>query len=398
MRYDSHEIYFAGSAAEWTDSPGQQLRRYPEPTVLAETPATPQTPLLSLDFLAPNHYSDGEQVQMEDLIGCPTKNYPELARRLHADPDYADRVYGRAALDTREARTWLQYWFFYFYNDFELLGDEFPAGLHEGDWEMVQLRLDGSRDAPDLAVYAKHKSAEALAWGEVERVEDTRPVVYVARGSHAAYFTAGTHWGEAWFDHADGKGPSPELKLEIVHDQPSQPWLHWPGSWGDTKPDPADLLKFLDDSSPRGPAGHSQWAEPHKLLETIPGYEASGTTPASVATPATAAELPEPSAPEITPRRAGGRLEVTYDSPAWPSQLTPVRLIVTAHPTADPLAVSSESIPISSPAGTAASRIELEPGIGYEIHTSIAGRRAPVEDKSFPPLTSPATTAPLPPS
>src|SRR5271154_2490670 len=107
VRYDSHEIYFADSAAEWTDSPGQQLRRYPEPTVLAETPASPQTPRLSLDFLAPSHYSDGEQVQKEDLIGCPTTNYAELARRLHADPDYADRVYGRAVLDTREARTWL---------------------------------------------------------------------------------------------------------------------------------------------------------------------------------------------------------------------------------------------------------------------------------------------------
>ena len=57
---------------------------------------------------------------------------------------------------------WLQYWFFYFYNDYNLaLG----IGLHEGDWEMIQLRIhDG---APDLAVYAQHRQAEKRPWAQV---------------------------------------------------------------------------------------------------------------------------------------------------------------------------------------------------------------------------------------
>ena len=31
-----------------------------------------------------------------------------------------------------------------------------PVGLHEGDWETVQFRMDGDHQRPDLAVYAQH--------------------------------------------------------------------------------------------------------------------------------------------------------------------------------------------------------------------------------------------------
>jgi hypothetical protein len=117
-----------------------------------------------------------------------------------------------------------------------------------------QLRLGAEEQEPDLAVYSKHKHAEAKPWPGVERVEQQRPVIYVARGSHAAYFTDGTHWGEAWFDHADGKGFSPELTLEIAReDDPAYAWIRWPGFWGDTKPNPDQTLRPFDDSSPRGP-------------------------------------------------------------------------------------------------------------------------------------------------
>lgn len=42
--------------------------------------------------------------------------------------------------DPDSGQLWLQYWLWYIYNDYHLA---FNAGLHEGDWEMVQVGMDG---------------------------------------------------------------------------------------------------------------------------------------------------------------------------------------------------------------------------------------------------------------
>ncbi|HWG09579.1 MAG TPA: hypothetical protein VN672_11310 [Solirubrobacteraceae bacterium] len=401
VRYDSHEVYFADSAAGWTDSPGQVLRRGPQGRVLAAVPESPPTPKLSLAFLGPR-YASGERAEREDLIGCPSRNYSELARELHAQPGYANRVYGRSAEGT-DGRLWLQYWFFYFYNDLELLGSAFPAGLHEGDWEMIQLRLDRERRIPDLAVYAQHRRAEARHWSEVERIGETRPVVYVARGSHAAYFTGGRHWGEVWFDHADGEGFSPELTLEIADDEdPTYAWMRWPGFWGDTKPNPDRITHPFDDSSPRGPGGHDQWKDPHRLLMTVDGYERFEPGPvepvptaAGVAShsPAVPPPGPEPPAPEVSlTRSARGLLSVDYRTSEWPRELRPVRLVVTLNSVQDRKPPLARSVPISSSQGTVDVPVELDPTWTYDVHVSIAGCVVGGSPES-PPLTSPATSA-----
>ena len=72
---------------------------------------------------------------------------------------------------------WLAYWFFYFYNDYDLVGPFIKAGLHEGDWEMIQLRLDPAGAVPDLADYAQHRHAAPRSFNRVERMGD-QPVVY----------------------------------------------------------------------------------------------------------------------------------------------------------------------------------------------------------------------------
>lgn len=404
LRYDSHEVYFADSAAEWTDNPGHALRRGPNGPVLAKAPDSPPTPSLSLGFLGPNLYANGEPVNNEDVISCPFRNYSQQARQLHAQPGYGNRVYGRWARGS-DGCMWLEYWFFYFYNDFELLGDAFPVGLHEGDWEMVQLRLDHEEQTPDLAVYAKHKGAEARRWQDVELVDGQHPVVYVARGSHAAYFTPGTHWGEAWFDHADGKGASPDLTLEVARDDdPSYAWLRWPGFWGDTKPNPDDLLEFLDDSSPRGPGAHGQWRDPHSLLRKVEDhgqFERPAAGPPAPTPPAAAEEErlpPEPPAPQITLARSPQqRLRVEYSCPNWPQDLRPVRLLATVNSPQDPLPPDAYGVPITDPSGTVDVPLELNPAWSYEVHISVAGAR-PGAAATDPPLTSPASSGALAPA
>ena len=369
LRYDSQEPYFADAASEWTDNPGNQLKRADETVLAAATPTGGQAQL-SLDFLGRSHYANGEAVRADDRIGVTTKNYVAEAKALHAQPQYANRVYGHFATGS-DGRVWLAYWFFYFYNDYNLIGPLIKAGLHEGDWEMIQLRLDPAAEVPDLAAYAQHTHAEQRAWDKVERVGD-QPVVYPARGSHASYFTADTHWTGDWFDFADGKRPAPPLTLEILSDAAgTNDWAVWPGMWGGTTPPPGDVSP-LDDSSPRGPGGHKQYKDPAVLLATAAAHAA-----ALAAAPAPA----PPTAPTVSAAVAGQDLQVTYDT----HDLTPAGLVVAVGDPHDAAPPEIHRVSVESSSGTV-----TVPNVGADasqtVHVSVA-----TADKSG----SPATPAPV---
>ena len=158
--YDALEAYFADSAAIWTDSPHNALRRA-DGTVLARPPK------LRLEFLGPHAYADERPVLADDAIGETTRDYAAHAAALHREANYRDRVYGHARRD-RDGRLWLQYWLFYYYNDFQLLGPLVSGGKHEGDWELVQFRL-GPSEQPEQAVYTQHKLAESRPWTDVRK-------------------------------------------------------------------------------------------------------------------------------------------------------------------------------------------------------------------------------------
>jgi len=281
--YDSQEAYFADSAAVFTDSPTNTLRRGNGATL-----ATP--PKLSLGYLGPHTYNDGTKVLADDLIGDTTRTYAKNATAIrNRDPRYRDRAYGHARVDG-QGRLWLQYWLFYYYNDYQLVGSILTGGKHEGDWELVQLRL-GADERPELAVYSQHKTAESRPWATTPKQGDT-PLVFVARGSHANYFSAGSHFTGTWFDQADGQGPKIQPTLEVVADnQPA--WLQWPGHWGDTKPG----FLPLDSLSPTSPGRRPHWLDPSKLNGAEPK-----TAPAA------------PPAPKATAHRSGDHLVVAYDT------------------------------------------------------------------------------------
>src|SRR4051812_47297740 len=83
LAYDSHEVYFADSAAIWTDSRTNVLKRS-NGTVIARPPQ------LSLSYL-PIYAS-----APTDMIGDTTRSYAANAARLHQQPRYRDRVHGHA--------------------------------------------------------------------------------------------------------------------------------------------------------------------------------------------------------------------------------------------------------------------------------------------------------------
>jgi hypothetical protein len=311
IRYDSLEAFFADSAAVMTDDPATTLRNAGG----SELAGASSEPPLGLGFLASHTYPTGSKVSPDDRLSVAGRDYrTRYSRLVTRRPELRDRVYGHAVRDS-EKRLWLQYWFFYFYNDYNLAA---RIGLHEGDWEMIQLRIDETREppVPDTAVYAQHDGASVREWENVVPVEgqpDTC-VVFCARGSHAAYFEPGLYDTAAWFDVADGEGKPRELSLEVISDDGPE-WARWPGTWGDTARGGGMwgwLLKGAQSSSPAAPCRHSQWRDPKKLLD-----KATSRAPSR----------PGPEV-EVSIERVGRRLRVSYDLDRAAPEADPPRTLV----------------------------------------------------------------------
>jgi hypothetical protein len=353
LKYDSHETYFADSAAEWTDNPGNRLLAK-DGTELAVGGKT-----LGLTFLG-DRYPDGRKASAGDRISDPSKKYADQARALHSNPAYANRVYGHAVSDG-DGHTWLQYWFFYFYNDYNLIGPFIKAGLHEGDWEMIQIHLRGEN--PDHAVYAQHKIAEGRDWRQVDILPGTqRPIVYVARGSHASYFEPGTQWTGHWFDHADGKRRSPELTLEVVDETlPAFGWLRWPGRWGDTKAAGSPL----DSDSPTGPAVHDQWRDPLKLEGSARAHMLAAAGPEGPP------PIP-PSPPRITADWQEDRIVVRYEVFSGQGDVWPDGLVVTVNSPDEHAPPTTERFAVKKHGGTVKLKTSVDPANRYDLYASVA--------------------------
>ncbi len=143
--------------------------------------------LFSLTLLARGRVSG-------DTAAAAILAYEEMSRE-----DGRHRYYGRVV--RREDWIVLQYWFFYPFNDWR--SGFFGVNDHEADWEMVSVYLSESESGetrPEWVGYSSHDySGDDLRrrWDdpEVEKVGE-HPVVYVAAGSHAAYFAAGEYLAE----------------------------------------------------------------------------------------------------------------------------------------------------------------------------------------------------------
>ena len=139
---------------------------------------------------------------------------------------------------------WHQYWLWYLYNPKKY----FVTGEHEGDWEFVQVGY--ARNTPVCMTNSQHHSGGARMWWDVELLDD-RPVVYVALGSHANYFTPVDGIPEIG-DDGDGKG----AVLDAIEWRDFGPWATWPGRWGHSTG---------EGQSPESPGCQGdRWSAPHK--------------------------------------------------------------------------------------------------------------------------------------
>jgi hypothetical protein len=138
---------------------------------------------------------------------------------------------------------WHQFWLWYLYNPWDVAG----FGRHEGDWEFVQLGcVDQAGNKPVLMTASQHHSGEKREFWRCE-LSGGRPVVYVALGSHANYFTAGAR-GE---DEANGGG----ALLDNVQWADFGDWATWAGRWGNSTG---------AGKSPESPGSQgTRWRTPH---------------------------------------------------------------------------------------------------------------------------------------
>ena len=164
------------------------------------------------------------------IAGAPVdlSALPEAGGRIDFPPDMKDPrdtpVVGYHRVMKAASLWWHQYWLWYLYNPWSFAGT--GVGRHEGDWEFVQLACtDRKGERPVLVTASQHREGQKREFWRCE-TEHGRPVIYVALGSHANFFTPGARGAEV----ADGRG----RKLEDVEWRPFGDWATWPGRWGNS--------------------------------------------------------------------------------------------------------------------------------------------------------------------
>ncbi len=195
-------------------------------------------------------------------------------------------VYAHVATQPdRPGQLALQYWTFWYYNDWN--------NKHEGDWEGISILFDADSadDALDTTPvevgYAQHEGGERADWDAAKLTrEGDRPVVYSSAGSHASYFGSALYLGRSGsegFGCDNTDGPSARLDPEVVVlpddvDDPSSDlaWLAFDGRWGERNGGPFN--------GPTGPRDKDRWERPidwHDELRAssvvVPGGDGYGT-------------------------------------------------------------------------------------------------------------------------
>jgi len=173
-------------------------------------------------------------------------------------------VYAHVARqDDRPDELALQYWFYWYFNDWN--------NKHEGDWEGIQLLFEASsvEDAltqqPVSVGYAQHEGGERADWDSDKLKRDgDRPVVYPSAGSHASYYGSALYLGRSGsegFGCDTTDGPSDRIAADVVLlpssvEDPDDPlaWLAFEGRWGERQSGAFN--------GPTGPLDKERWDNP----------------------------------------------------------------------------------------------------------------------------------------
>ena len=206
---------------------------------------------------------DGYYLDLEGKALGNTCVYARAFRKLIDEGRAPAITYAHIAREPNHDGFALQYWFFWYFNQFN--------DLHEGDWEGMQLSFesntttDALEEEPAEIIVFQHAGGERASWsdGKVQK-EGTHPVVYPAAGSHATFYDSAVYLGNG--QNGSGVGcdntsePLRELRLapvllpETAPEHGAFQWLSYRGRWGEKE-------KGYN-NGPTGPVTKTVWREP----------------------------------------------------------------------------------------------------------------------------------------
>ena len=263
-------------------TPAQLLKRYAPVIVLA--PGEPFVPEPVDGFIADSTLVGGgyDQTACQAVSGPAAVPCYAAADKAHAA---APAVYG--AVFKSGGKTVLEYWFFYYFDIYAFTNPLAAVWQdHEGDWEAVAVVLD-AKSKPLLVGTSRHCLGARRDWAKVRRRGD-RPLIYVARGSHANYFAPGLPLipnrclppeAKALLEqyHVSlpeivrvGRTIANEAVLPITASSPD--WMKFTGAWGEAQyiQIPTQQAPLAYGTSPSGPAAHALWRSPLPTVMSWP--------------------------------------------------------------------------------------------------------------------------------
>src|SRR4051812_3338718 len=204
-------------------------------------------------------------------VQCPQKgSYAKDFQRLRNDGRAPAVTYAHIATEPGYSGLVVQYWFFYYFNQFN--------DVHEGDWEGMQISFDADTPAEALAqgpsqvALFQHAGGERADWDDTKVQKDgSHPIVYPAAGSHATfydnaiYIQNGSHGSGVGCDNTASphveSSPRPEIIPTAAAPGSEFQWLGFLGHWGQRE-------KGFN-NGPQGPTTKKQWLRPFTWMDGI---------------------------------------------------------------------------------------------------------------------------------
>jgi len=230
---------------------------------------------------------DGYYLDYEGKVLGDTCVYARAFKKLLEEGKAPAITYAHIAREPNHDGFVLQYWFFWYFNQFN--------DLHEADWEGMQLAFESNtteaalEEEPYEIILFQHAGGERASWedGKVQK-EGTHPVVYPAAGSHATFYDSAVYVENG----QNGSGVGCDVTSEPLRELPLRPvlvpetapeegpfqWLSYRGRWGERE-------KGFN-NGPTGPVTKTVWREPFvwmaKQRSTSPRFPGGSVVGSSV--------------------------------------------------------------------------------------------------------------------